>query len=94
MTNYCQKRRKKERKKHSHPDTYTPRYTMAGARRMTIPLPISMKLRRYHQKDGMTQKQLVLKFPMYSARSIYRHMKKNIGDNGGDKRFVNNILLI
>ena len=54
-----------------------------------IPLVVSVQLRVLHSECGLGISKLQKKFPMYSKTSIFRHMKKPIGDMVLDKRHNN-----
>ena len=54
-----------------------------------IPLDVSIYLRYLHQDRGDKCSKLVKKFPLYSARSIYRHANLPIGRKSYDKRKMN-----
>ena len=56
---------------------------------MKIPPDVSVYLRYLHHDGGKTPTQLAKRFPMYSARSIYRHAKKPVGEGTVDKRKFN-----
>ena len=54
-----------------------------------IPPDVSIYLRYIHQDRGDKCSKLVKKFPLYSARSIYRHANLPIGRKSYDKRKMN-----
>ena len=55
----------------------------------SVPLEVSVQLRVLHQECGMGIAKLQSKFPEYPKTTIYRHMKKRIGDVKPDGRKKN-----
>lgn len=78
----------------SLPNSFFPTYMLyfLGNNKMPykkMPLVVSVQLRVLHQECGIGVSKLHKRFPMYSKTSIYRHMKKPIGDAELDKRHNN-----
>lgn len=54
-----------------------------------VPLEVSVQLRVLHNECGLGVAELQKRFPGYPKTSIYRHMKKTIGDVTPDRRHHN-----
>ena len=54
-----------------------------------MPMEVAVHLKYLHQDGGVSGRDLVKRYPQYSKSSIYRHMKRPIGVNTGDRRRFN-----